>query len=106
MLHDGVLLHISSQLCVDRYSISFKYVTMTEFIPQKPVNPRSQGTTSHSPGERQFLNIDQHTITGCQHQKMRDPRGGRLCQPNSLLPLIGGGVLVSMPFLWHAKMQL
>ena len=43
MLHNGVLLGISSQLRVDRYSISFKYVTMTVFTSQKPVNPRSQG---------------------------------------------------------------
>lgn len=60
MLHDGVLLHISSQLCVDRYSISFKCVTMTEFIPQKPVNPRSQGTTSHCPGETVFKHRPAH----------------------------------------------
>lgn len=60
MLHDGVLPGISSQLCVDRYNISFKYVTMTEFILQKPVNPRSQGTTPHSPGERVFKHRPAH----------------------------------------------
>lgn len=48
--------------------------------PRHPPTPLGETVFKH----------DQHAITGCQHRKMRDPRGRqRLCQANSFLPITG-----------------